>query len=52
LFYFYLINLEVIMPKPISFVRSFRVPQQKDNVIDEALGNDAQFSNEFKNSFN
>ncbi|CAF2847529.1 unnamed protein product [Rotaria sp. Silwood2] len=38
------------MLKPISFVRGFRVPKQKD--IDEALGNDASFSNEFKMSFN
>jgi len=38
------------MPKTIPFVRGFRVPKQED--IDEALGNDASFSNEFKNSFN
>ncbi|CAF1405609.1 unnamed protein product [Rotaria sordida] len=38
------------MLKTISFVRGFRVPTQKD--IDEALGNDASFSNEFKTSFN
>jgi hypothetical protein len=38
------------MPKTIPFVRGFRVPKQED--IDEALGNDASFSNEFKSSFN
>jgi hypothetical protein len=38
------------MSKTISFVRGFRVPKQED--IDDALGNDALFSNEFKNSFN
>jgi hypothetical protein len=38
------------MPKPISFVRGFRVPTQED--IDEALGTNNLFSNDFKNSFN
>ncbi|CAF1306162.1 unnamed protein product [Rotaria sp. Silwood1] len=38
------------MTKRISFVRGFRVPKEKD--INEALGNDASFSNEFKRSFN
>jgi len=38
------------MSKTIPFVRGFRVPKQED--IDDALGNDALFSNEFKNSFN
>ncbi|CAF1373267.1 unnamed protein product [Adineta steineri] len=37
------------MSKKISFVRGFRVPKQED--IDAALGHDASFSNEFKNSF-
>ncbi|CAF1306343.1 unnamed protein product [Rotaria sp. Silwood1] len=38
------------MTKRISFVRGFRIPKEKD--INEALGNDASFSNEFKRSFN
>jgi hypothetical protein len=49
LFNFYLIHLEIVMSKPITFVRGFRVPKQTD--IDKALGDDASFSNEFKNSF-
>jgi hypothetical protein len=37
------------MSKSIPFVRGFRVPKQED--IDEALGDNPPFSNEFKNSF-
>jgi hypothetical protein len=37
------------MTKSVSFVRGFRVPKQED--IDDALGDDASFSNGFKNSF-
>jgi len=38
------------MSKPISFVRGFRIPKEKD--IDEALGRDASFSHKFTTSFN
>jgi hypothetical protein len=37
------------MSKSVPFVRGFRVPKQQD--IDDALGDDALFSNGFKNSF-
>ena len=38
------------MLKTVPFVRGFRVPARKD--IDEALGDDAPFSNEFRATFN
>lgn len=38
------------MSKPVSFVRGFRPPTQEK--IDQALGDDATFSDGFKNSFN
>lgn len=37
------------MSKTISFVRGFRVPKEED--IDQALGSNSSFSNQFKSSF-
>lgn len=38
------------MPKKVSFARGFRLPT--DNEINEAVGRDSPFSNEFKTTFN
>lgn len=50
MFIFVYLEKKRFMSKSISFVRGFRVPTQDD--IDQALGTNHKFSNEFKNSFN